>query len=201
MSTIAIVRKNGSVAIAADTQASFGARKLSARYERQAGKILRVGESFIGLTGCGVQQFDRLIASAGEPPLLANKTEIFGVLLKMHERLNEEYFFVDLLREECDDVESSPTSLMIANSFGIFGVSSNRSVIEFERFWASGSGSDYALGAMYSVYESAVDALSIAEAGVRAAIEFDDATGAPIESHALQLSAPPVEELELWLKL
>ena len=201
MSTITIVRKNGSVAIAADTQASFGSRKLSARYERHAGKILRVGESFIGMTGCGVQQLDRLIASAGEPLLLANKTEIFGVLLKMHERLNEEYFLVDLLREECDAFESSPTSLMIANSFGIFGVSSNRSVIEFERFWASGSGSDYALGAMYSVYDSALDALSIAEAGVRAAMEFDDATGAPIESHALQLSAPPVEELELWLKL
>jgi ATP-dependent HslUV protease subunit HslV len=200
MSTITIVRKNGSVAIAADTQASFGSRKLSARYERHAGKILRVGESFIGMTGCGVQQLDRLIASAAEPPLLANKTEIFGVLLKMHQRLNEEYF-LDLLREECDAFQSSPMSLMIANSFGIFGVSSNRSVIEFERFWASGSGSDYALGAMYSVYESAVDALSIAEAGVRAAIEFDDATGAPIESHALQLSAPPVEELELWLKL
>ena len=43
--------------------------------------------------------------------------------------------------------------------------------------------------------------LSIAEAGVRAATEFDDATGAPIESHAVQLSAPSVEELELWLKL
>ena len=200
MSTITIVRKNASVAIAADTEASFGSRKLSARYERHAGKILRVGESFIGMTGWGVQQLDRLIASAGEPPLLANKTEIFGVLLKMHERLNEEYF-LDLLRDECDAFESTPMSLMIANSFGIFGVSSNRSVIEFERFWASGSGSDYALGAMYSVYESAVDALSIAEAGVRAAIEFDDATGAPIESHALQLSAPPVEELELWLKL
>lgn len=200
MSTITIVRKNGSVAIAADTQASFGSRKLSARYERHAGKILRVGESFIGMTGWGVQQLDRLIASASEPPLLANKTEIFGVLLKMHERLNEEYL-LDLLRDDCDAFESSPMSLMIANSFGIFGVSSNRSVIEFERFWASGSGSDYALGAMYSVYESAVDALSIAEAGVRAAIEFDDATGAPIESHALQLSASPVEELELMLKL
>ena len=200
MSTITIVRKNASVAIAADTQASFGSRKLSARYERHAGKILQVGESFIGMTGWGVQQLVRLFASAGEPPLLANKKEIFGVLLKLHERLNEEYF-LDLLLDECDAFESSQLSLMIANSFGIFGVSSNRSVIEFERFWASGSGSDYALGAMYSVYESAVDALSIAEAGVRAAIEFDDATGAPIESHALQLSAPPVEELELWLKL
>jgi ATP-dependent HslUV protease, peptidase subunit HslV len=202
MSTITIVRKNGSVAIAADTQASFGSRKLSANYDRHAGKILRVGSSFIGMTGWGVEQLvlEHLFTSAGEPPLLAGKTEIFGVLLKVHQRLKQEYFLTAQAGEE-DAFESSQLSLMIANSFGIFGAYSNRSVIEFERFWASGSGSDYALGAMYSVYESAVDALSIAEAGVRAAIEFDGATGAPIESHALQLSAPPVEELELLLKL
>jgi len=202
MSTIAIVKKNGSVAIAADTQASFRSRKLSAIYDRHAGKILQVGSSFIGMTGWGVEQLvlEHLFTSAGEPPRLASKTEIFGVLLKVHQRLKQEYFLTAQADED-DAFESSQLSLMIANPFGIFGAYSNRSVIEFERFWASGSGSDYALGAMYSVYESAVDALSIAEAGVRAAIEFDDATGAPIESHALQLSASPVEELELMLKL
>ena len=202
MSTITIVRKNGSVAIAADTQASFGSRKLSAHYERHAGKILRIGPSFIGMTGWGVQQLvlEHLFAALGEVPTLESKNEIFAVLLKVHERLRWDYFLTEQAGED-DAFESSQLSLMIANSFGIFGVYSNRSVIEFERFWASGSGSDYALGAMYAVYESAADALSIAQAGVRAATEFDDATGAPIESHTLQLSAPSVEELELWLKL
>lgn len=202
MSTITVVKKNGCVAIAADTLASFGTRKLSAPYDRHAGKILQVGSSFLGMTGWGVQQLvlEHLFASAGEPPQLASTAEIFGVLLKLHQRLKQEYFLNPRGSDE-DAYESSQLQLMIANRSGIFGVYSNRSVIEFERFWASGSGSDYALGAMYSLYESASNAISIAEAGVRAAIEFDDATGAPIESHALQLSASPVEELELLLKL
>jgi|SRR5688500_16920289 ATP-dependent protease HslVU (ClpYQ) peptidase subunit len=202
MSTITIVKKNGCVAIAADTQACFGSRKLPAAHDRHAGKILRVGASFVGMTGWGVQQLvlEHLFASAGDPPRLASKTEIFNVLLTLHQRLKQEYFLSPRSTEE-DAFETSQLQLMIANPFGIFGVYSNRSVIEFERFWASGSGSDYALGAMHSVYESACDAIGIAEAGVRAAIEFDDATGAPIESHALQLSASPVEELELLLKL
>ena len=40
----------------------------------------------------------------------------------------------------------------IANAHGIFGVYSMRDVIEYERFWASGSGGDYALGAMHALY-------------------------------------------------
>ena len=202
MSTITIVKKSGCVAIAADTQASFGSRKLPAAHDRHAGKILQIGSSFVGMTGWGVQQLvlEHLFASAGEPPRLASKAEIFDVVLKLHLRLKQEYFLHPRSTDD-DAFETSQLQLMIANPFGIFGVYSNRSVIEFERFWASGSGSDYALGAMHSIYESAADAISIAEAGVRAAVEFDDATGAPIESHSLRLAAPPVEERELLLKM
>ena len=58
-----------------------------------------------------------------------------------------------------------------------------------------------ALGAMHALYDSAADAVSSAEAGVRAAVEFDDGTGAPVESHVIRLPVLEVEELELLLKL
>jgi len=90
-------------------------------------------------------------------------------------------------------------TLLIANQHGIFGLYSMRTVLEYERYWASGSGSDYALGAMCAVYEAMADAVAIAETGVRAAIEFDDGCGAPIESHFVPLEpgTQPLEPLEL----
>jgi ATP-dependent HslUV protease, peptidase subunit HslV len=203
VSTVVIVKKNGHTAIAADTLASFGTRKLSAAYQRRASKLLRVGESYIGATGWGVQLLvlEHLFASMSAPPRLAGKAEIFELLLKMHQRLKEAYYLTPRSSED-DAFESSQLFLMIANPHGIFGVYSNRSVIEFERFWASGSGMDYALGSMHASYDGSDDAKSIAEAAVRAAIEFDDGTGGPVESYAIQLDAArAAEELDLLLKV
>jgi ATP-dependent HslUV protease subunit HslV len=202
MSTITIVKKNGCVAIAADTLASFGTRKLAMTHNRNAGKIMRVGASFVGSTGWGANQtvLEHLFRSQSDQAQLSSTADIFELFLRVHVRLKQDYFLQPRSTED-DAFETSQLQLLIANSFGIFGVYSNREVIEFERFWASGSGSSYALGAMHSIYESAADAIGIAEAGVRAAVEFDDATGAPIESHSLRLTAPPVEELELLLKM
>ena len=200
MSTIAIVKKNGVVAIAADTQASFGPRKMLAQYDRHAGKIMKVGDSFVGLTGWGVQQLVlEHMFGAGDAPRFAGKADIFDVLVKLHARLRQDYFLIP--RSDDDAYESSQLQLMIANAFGIFGVYPNRSVIEFDRFWASGSGGDYALGAMHATYDTMTDPIGIAQAGVRAAVDFDDGSSAPIESHSLRLAAPPVEELELLLKM
>ncbi len=63
-----------------------------------------------------------------------------------------------------------------------------REVFEFARFWAIGSGTEFALGAMFAVYETLTDATEIAEAGVKAACEFNDACGLPLETHSVILS-------------
>lgn len=203
MSTVVVVKKNGWTAIAADTLSTFGTRKLSATHKRNASKILRAGDSYVGLTGWGVQRqvLEHLFASMCAPPALASVAEIFDLLLKVHQRLKESYYLSPRSTEE-DAFEPSQLSLTIANGHGIFGVYSNRNVIEFERFWAAGSGSDYALGAMHSIYDGAADAKSIAEAGVRAAIEFDDGTGGPVESYVMPLTAARgVEDPDRLLKV
>ncbi len=57
--------------------------------------------------------------------------------------------------EEDDPYESSQITALLANPNGIFfGVYSLREVYEYERFWAIGSGADYALGAMQAVYDN-----------------------------------------------
>ena len=123
---------------------------------------------------------------------------IFDVFVKLHDRLKGDYA---MNVRGNQPYESTEMTLLIANEHGIFGVYSMREVVEHERFWASGSGGDYALGAMHALYDAAPDAVSVAEAGVRAAVEFDDGSGAPLESHVIRLPVLEVEELELLLKL
>ncbi len=78
--------------------------------------------------------------------------------------------------------------VLIANPHGIFGVSGHRTVQEFSRFYAYGSGSDYALGALYSAYDdTGRDAEQLARHAVEAAAEFDDGTGLPITSFTVRL--------------
>jgi ATP-dependent protease HslVU (ClpYQ) peptidase subunit len=55
-----------------------------------------------------------------------------------------------------------------------------REVFEFDRFWAIGSGRDFALGAMYTLYGDSSSAALIAKAGVMAGAEFDTGTSTPI---------------------
>jgi ATP-dependent HslUV protease subunit HslV len=199
VSTVTVVKKNGHVAIAADTLASFGARKLSAAHNKRASKIVRLGASFVGLTGAAANL--RVLEHAfrdAEAPALDSAADIFDVFLKLHERLKHEYA---MNVRAAQPYESTEMTLLIANPHGIFGIYSMREVVEHERFWAAGSGGDYALGAMHALYDMAADAVSIAEAGVRAAVEFDDGTGAPVESHVIRLPVLEVEELELLLKL
>ena len=80
------------------------------------------------------------------------------------------------------------TAKIIANPSGIYAVYSMREVFEFDRFWAIGSGRDFALGAMYTVYDKARDARKIAEAGVLAGAEFDTGTSLPLTAHEVALA-------------
>ena len=122
MSVITIVRKNGVVAMAADTLSSQGTRKLSAAHNRQPSKIARIGASLIGVTGWSVHQqvLEHLFANVEQPPALASTAEIFDVFLKLHPRLKEEYF-MNPRGGDGEAYESSQMSILIANQHGIFG--------------------------------------------------------------------------------
>jgi len=51
MTTIAVVRKNGYAAIAADTMTKWGSGKETADYIVNHDKIFQVGDSYLGVTG------------------------------------------------------------------------------------------------------------------------------------------------------
>jgi ATP-dependent protease HslVU (ClpYQ) peptidase subunit len=77
---------------------------------------------------------------------------------------------------------------VVANPRGIFGVTPARDVESFPRFWAIGSGTDYALGAMFAMYARTDDVKEIARAGVEAGAEFDDASDVPVLLYTIELA-------------
>ncbi|HTP95622.1 MAG TPA: MFS transporter [Burkholderiales bacterium] len=191
MTTIAVVRKAGRIAIAADTLTKWGSAKESAEFIVNHEKILRVGDSYLAMTG--TTTFLQILADYFSRPRVyarfGNVREIFQTWHRMHAVLKDRYYLLPEEDKE-DALESSRMDVLIANPHGIFGVAAHRTVQEFDRFYAFGSGSDYALGAMVSVYDApGRSAQDIARHAIAVAATFDDGTGLPITSYMLRQRA------------
>jgi ATP-dependent protease HslVU (ClpYQ) peptidase subunit len=188
MTTIAVVKKGGIAALAADTLTKWGSAKESSTYIANHEKILQVGDSYVAITGSAT--FKMILKdyfSTGGDVRLSSAQEIFRAWNRLHSALKERYYILPEEDKE-DALESSRMDVLIANPHGIFGVSGHRTVQEYSRFYAYGSGSDYALGALYSVYDDpARNAEALARHAVEAAAEFDDCTGTPISCATVRL--------------
>jgi ATP-dependent HslUV protease subunit HslV len=189
MTTIAVVRKNGYAAIAADTLTIFGGLKESADYVVNHQKIFKYRDNYIALSGWGVAHLalEDLLARTKKKISFGSANEVFRSALSIHQKLKENYF----LRPEdgeSDAFETSRSEILIANPSGIYAVSEYRYVQEFSRFYAYGSGGDFAQGAMFAVYhDESKSAEDIVKTGVSAGIEFDDGSGMPIDCYTVKL--------------
>ena len=190
MTTIVVVRKAGQAVIAADSLTTFGATRLAPAYDRDPHKVIAYRDSFIGVAGSAAHQLVLENMLARNPALdLHGKSAIYESFRKLHPMLKEEAF-LNTKEEEDDPYESSQMTLMLVNPAGIFAVYSMREVFEFDRFWAIGSGRDFALGAMYCLYPGELDAAAIAQAGVTAGAEFDTGTSLPLSVYGVRLVEP-----------
>ena len=187
MTTIVIVRKGDSAVIAADSLTTFGTTRLAPAYDRSPEKIVPYRDSFIGVSGSAAHQLVIENVLGRNPNLdLHGKAAIYESFRKLHPIFKDEAF-MNPKEEEEDPYESSQMTAMIVNSSGIFAMYSMREVFEFDRFWAIGSGRDFALGAMWALYGKARGAAQVAEAGVMAGAEFDTGTSAPVLLHEVKL--------------
>jgi ATP-dependent HslUV protease subunit HslV len=187
MTTIVVVRKGSSAVIAADSLTTFGTTRLGAAYDRSPDKVVAYRESFIGVAGSAAHQLVLENLLARNPDLdLDGKAAIYESFRRLHPLLKDEAF-LNPKEEDDDPYESSQMTIMIANPSGIFAVYSMREVFEFDRFWAIGSGRDFALGAMFTLYAKAKEAAQVARAGVVAGAEFDTGTAEPIALHEVRL--------------
>jgi ATP-dependent protease HslVU (ClpYQ) peptidase subunit len=187
MTTITVAKKGGQVAIAAESLTTFGDTRLPRNYKGEYDKILNVAGSWIGI--CGSSAHHLVVASAlakMEDVGLGSRMEVFETFRRLHPILKE-HAYLNPKEDEDDPYESSQIVALIANESGIYGVYSYREVFEYDRFWAIGSGRNFALGSMFAVYNQLKNAAEIARAGVAAGIEFDTASSGPIVCHTIKL--------------
>lgn len=189
MSIIVVVRKGGSAAIAADTVQSDDSLLLRAGYVRNHEKIIAFNECYLGLAGWAAAQdiMESLIRNHAPQLDFSSRGAIFETMRRVHSIIKSDYH-IDTSEEKDQPVESSQLAMLIANPAGIFEVDSYRTVSEYGRYFALGSGRTLALGAMHALYERLDTAEEIARAGVEAACEFDDGCALPVTSYSVELA-------------
>lgn len=193
MSTIVAVVKNNIACIAADSLTSFGDTRQPAEFVSESDKIIRfsgyTSDNYMGIVGSAAHQLvmQNLIINHADKIDFSNRLSIFNTLKTIHPILKEEYF-LNSKEEDDDSYESSRVDALVMNANGIFGLYSLREVDQYSRFWAVGSGSEFALGAMHAAYQSMDDAEQIAKAGIKAGITFDTGSALPMTSYSMAIS-------------
>jgi len=189
MSVITIVKTKKEICIAADGQVTFGSTKIAGTHITHSDKLYQVNNSVIGIVGWSAVAMilEHLISTKPEIFKLNSRLEIYDTLLKLQTILKENYFIETGDDDDERPVQTNHLHALIANKNGIFSVESYREVMEFSDYWAAGSGYSFAIGAMHALYTTDFSARQIAEAGVQAAIEYNDGCGLPITSKSIML--------------
>jgi len=194
VSTIVAVLKNNIACIAADSLTSFGDTKQAAEFVTDSDKIIRftgvVSDNYMGIVGSAAHQLvmQSLIINHAEKIDFSNRLTIFNTLKTIHPILKDEYF-LNSKEEDEDSYESSRVDALIMNANGIFGLYSLREVDQYSKFWAVGSGAEFALGAMHAAYDQFDDADVIARTGIEAGAIFDNGSSLPMTSYSMAVKA------------
>ncbi len=195
MSTIVVAQKNGSICIGADTLSCLGSLRQRAHHIVNKTKITRIGDSYIGLTGTSASLvvMNSYFANPDRPRDFSSTQAIFETLRHAHHFLKHEYFMAGHPDKD-DEYETTQFYGLVANGHGIFAIYSYRSAQQFHKFWAAGSGRDFALGAMQAAFDQCATAEEVARVGLEAAAEFDSSTGSPFEIHNVPMIKAPVSK-------
>ena len=188
MTTLVVVRKGDTAVIAADSLTTFGDTRLSDAFDASSRKMVHHGSTTIALCGSAAHQlvYENLFSTSKDLNF-NSKAEIFETFRKLHAILKEQHY-LNPKEEEEDAYESTHITALLANPTGIYGIYSMREVFEFKRFWASGSGREYALGAMQAVYDSLGSAEEVARVGVNAGATFDKNSSLPMHVETVKLT-------------
>ncbi len=187
MSTICAAKKNGRICLAADTATSFGDLVVGSDLVASSGKLLQFEDTWFGVTGSVAHGFAlREALRTIENTDFSSADRIYRTFLDLHAILKEN-IYLKTDEEDDDPYESSQMNMMLVNGSGLYSVHSYRDVMAYNRYWAIGSGADYALGAMHALYDEA-ECEDIARAGIDAGCAFDSGSKLPCELHTVEVS-------------
>ena len=190
MSTIVVVKKNGKACIAADSLTTFGDLRMGSEFDQAYDKIQTYKDGYFGIVGSAAHALvmESVLAEKKVKLDFDSRLGVFETFRALHPILKEHYF-LNSKDEEDDPYEATHIDALICNPKGIFGVYSLREVSEYTRFWAIGSGSEFALGAMHALYDRLDSAEDIAKAGVEAGAEFNNASALPMSIKVIDLES------------
>jgi ATP-dependent HslUV protease subunit HslV len=194
VSTIVIVLKNNIACIAADSLTTFGETRQSAEFVSDWDKIIQFAgyssDNYMGIVGSAAHHLvmQNLIINHADKLDFSSRLAIFNTLKTIHPILKDEYF-LNSKEEDTDSYESSRVDALVMNANGIFGLYSLREVDRYSRFWAVGSGSEFALGAMHAAYDLMEDAEQIARVGVTAGATFDNGSALPMSCYSIEVKS------------
>lgn len=188
MSVIVAVRKGSQIAISSDSQDNFGDLRPPCE-NHEAIKLRQIGDTVLGASGWALYDdiFEHYLKRRRAH--LHDRKAVFDFFIRFWRALRHDYPFVnDQPGKESDSPFASlDASFLVASPGGIFLISSNMSVSEFRQYYAIGSGSDYAIGAVHALYEDVKNPTVIAEKAVRAAMAYDNSCGGRVFSHLVKL--------------
>ena len=182
MSIIVAVKKNDTVAIAADSQLNFGGYTAGPHNVTNQ-KVIKIGGAHIGSVGWAI--YDNILDAyfSKNEVELTDKMSVFSFFLAFQKHVFGEYRYNDASeRDSVNPFSSLDSQFIVATKSDIFVVSQDISVSQFDRYCAIGSGDSYALGALCAIYESDICAVDLARRSVSVAIGFDTRCGGEIMS-------------------
>jgi ATP-dependent protease HslVU (ClpYQ) peptidase subunit len=176
MTVAAAVQKNKCIVIGADTQTNFGDNGMP-NDNYGVSKILTINGSYIAGSGWGLYDNilnDLLQSKKNKNLKLSDEKTIFKFFNAFYFTLKEEYSYVN---SQCNS-DNTPfadldSRFLITNKNGIFLVSAKISVHKFEKYYAIGSGCDYALGAVHALYDSDLSATEICKKAIQTGIALN----------------------------
>jgi ATP-dependent protease HslVU (ClpYQ) peptidase subunit len=186
MSVVVVVKKDKKIVIAADTLTTHHSYiGINSTHKANSSKIVKYKDNYIGSVGAAVanQMLLSSLMSKNQEFSFYGIDNIYNSMIKIHRILKKDHYLYPHKKDQIS--ETSHLNLLIANSSGIYGISSYRYIADYSKFWAVGSGMTYALGAMEQAY-SEYPAEEIAKIGVEAACEFDKHCELPLNIHIIK---------------
>ncbi len=177
-------KTNDNVVIASDSQTSFGDFKTISDTGR---KLIKAGNNIIGLAGWGIYS-NLLRLYLQENSLVANsEIQVFEFFVKFWKAIKSDYNYVS--DQSSPDLNSPfaelDSTFIVATPESIFYVADDMSVIEFDNFYAIGSGSLVALGALQVMYDEGYSTEEMARRAVETAIALDNNCGGKVNMESL----------------
>jgi ATP-dependent protease HslVU (ClpYQ) peptidase subunit len=184
MSIAVAVKKGRKTVIAADTQSNFGDRRVTVENHR-APKIRRVGANYVATSGWGI--YDDVLrdyVARVRRPALKTEQQVFTFFMKLWKELHERY---SLVNDQPHEDDRSPfgdldAAFLVVNKDAIMHVSGNMSVSRFEKYYAIGSGADFAMGALHVLYDRVADVEELAREACATAMAYDVFCGGAIDT-------------------